>query len=49
MNTNRLPKGDRSEGLYIKIPILIDFNSFWTPKRANMVDGTSIPLEIEPE
>ena len=27
-NTNRPPKGDRSEGFYIKIPILIDFPDF---------------------
>ena len=27
--TNRPPKGDRSEGFYIKISILIDFSRFW--------------------
>ena len=41
MHTNRPPKGDRSEGSYIKISILIDFSRFW-------VDFIKNDMGIEP-
>ena len=28
-DTNRPPKGDRSEGFYINVSIFIDFSGFW--------------------
>ena len=29
IHTNRPPKGDRSEGFYIKISIFLNFETFW--------------------
>ena len=36
VETNRPPKGDRSEGFYIKISMFIDFPRF----RANSIENT---------